>query len=131
MEQITGRLVRNAEIKKTKDNREFVTFTVAVNDRYKPKGKEEIKETRYFNCSYWLGTKVKDALKQSTVVSAFGRVNINAYKGTDGEFHANLTFFTNYIEIHGGGKREAGPTSTPTVETPPTGAPETKDDLPF
>ncbi len=64
MEQITGRLVRNAEIKKTKDGRELVAFTLAVNDRYKPKGKDEVKETRFFSCAYWLGTKVKDALKQ-------------------------------------------------------------------
>ena len=127
MEQITGRIVKNAEIRRTKDEREFVTFTVAVNDRYKPKGKDEIKETRYFNCAYWLSTKVKDALKQGTIVSVFGRVNLNAYKGSDGEYHANLTFHCNYIEILGGGKREAA--ATPTADAGAT--PETKDDLPF
>ncbi len=37
MEQITGRIVRDAQIKKTNDGRELVAFTVAVNDRYKPK----------------------------------------------------------------------------------------------
>ena len=125
MEQITGRIVKDAAIRKTGDGRELVTFTVAVNDRYKPKGKDEIKETRYFNCAYWLSTKVKDALKQGTIVSVFGRVNLNAYKGSDGEYHANLTFHCNYIEILGGGKREA----TATADAGAT--PETKDDLPF
>ena len=129
MEQITGRLVRNAEIKKTKDSRELVAFTVAVNDRYKPKGKDEVKETRFFSCAYWMGTKVKDALKQGTIVNLFGRVNLNAYKGSDGEYHANLTFHASHIEIIASAKKEANTLAT--ADAGNNGAPATKDDLPF
>lgn len=125
MEQITGRIVKDAVIRKTKDNRELVAFTVAVNDRYKPKGKDEVKEARFFNCAYWLSTNVKTALKQGTVVSVFGRVNLNAYKGSDGEYYANLTFHVNYIEIIASAKSHAA------VETTDAGAPITKEDLPF
>ena len=126
MEQITGRIVKDAQIKKTNNGRELVAFTVAVNDRYKPKDKEEVKETRFFSCAYWLGTKVQKALKQGTVVSVLGRVNLNAYKGTDGEYHASLTFHANYIEIIAGGKKE-----TAAADATASGTPETKDDLPF
>ena len=107
MEQITGRIVRNAEIRTTKDGKEFVSFTVAVNDRYKPKGKDAIESTRYFNCSYWQSTKVKDALKQGTVVSLFGRVDLNAYEGSDGKYHANLTFHATHIEVFSSKKETA------------------------
>ena len=125
MEQITGRIVKDAATRKTNDNREFVVFTVAVNDRYKPKNKDEVKETRYFSCSYWISTKVKEVLKKGAVVNVFGRVNLNAYRGSDGEYHANLTFHANHIEIITGAKKETAGvgTTTPTLET--------VDDLPF
>jgi single-strand DNA-binding protein len=129
MEQITGRLVRNAEIKKTKDGRELVAFTVAVNDRYKPKGKDEVKETRFFGCAYWMGTKVKDALKQGTIVTLFGRINLNAYKGSDGEYHASLTFHASHIEIIASVKKGGSPQVEATSRG--VGTPEVKDDLPF
>ena len=129
MEQITGRIVKDAVIRKTKDNRELVAFTVAVNDRYKPKGKDEVKEPRFFNCAYWLSTKVQTALKQGTVVSVFGRVNLNAYKGSDGEYHANLTFHASNIDIIASARKD---TNTTTIkEGATTGTSETIDDLPF
>ena len=126
MEQITGRIVKDAVIKKTNSGKELVAFTVVINDRYKPKERDEVKEARFFNCAYWLSTKVKDVLKKGTVVSVFGRVNLNAYKGSDGEYHANLTFHANHIEIIVSAKKEAA-----IAETVPTGAPGTSDDLPF
>ena len=106
-----------------------MAFTVAVNDRYKPKGKDEVKETRFFSCAYWMGTKVKDALKQGTIVNLFGRVNLNAYKGTDGEYHANLTFHASHIEIIAGAKKEGNTGAM--ADAVNTGTPDTKDDLPF
>jgi hypothetical protein len=54
-------------------------------------------------------------------------VNINAYKGSDGEYHANLAFHTNYIDIIASGKIKAGTAAVPAA----AGAPETVDDLPF
>jgi single-strand DNA-binding protein len=133
MEQIIGRITKDAVVRTTKGNTELVAFTVAVNDRYKPKGRDEVKETRYFNCAYFLSTKVKDALRQGTVVSVFGRIGLNAYKGTDGEYHANLTCHANFIEILGGGKKDGAATSTGGKPNVPNfnPAPETIDDLPF
>jgi single-strand DNA-binding protein len=128
MEQITGRIVKDAEIKKTKDGRELVAFTVVVNDRYKPKNGDEVKEARFFNCAYWLSTKVKAALRKSAVVTLFGRVNLNAYKGSDGEYHASLTFHASHIDIILSPKKEATGMSTEAI---PAGTPEIKEDLPF
>ncbi len=60
--EITGRLVADSEIRKTSNNKEFVAFTVAVNDYYKPKDSEAKEYSEYFNCSYWLTTKIADSL---------------------------------------------------------------------
>ena len=127
MEQITGRIVKDAEIRKTKDGRELVAFTVVVNDRYKPKNGDEVKEARFFNCAYWLNTKVRATLKKSTVVSVFGRVNLNAYKGSDGEYHANLTFHVSHIDIIASTKQA----TTAALEGVTAGTTEIKEDLPF
>ena len=126
MEQITGRVVRDAVIKKTNDGKELVAFTVVVNDRYKPKGKDEVKEARFFECAYFLGTNVKSVLRKGAVVSVFGRVNLNAYKGSDGEYHANLTFHTSLIDVIAKAKQEASAQEAVTA-----GNAENKDDLPF
>ena len=130
MEQITGRIVRDAVVRTTKGGTELVAFTVAVNNRYKQKGKDEVKETRYFNCVYFLTKKVKAALKQGAIVSVFGRVNVNAYKGADGEYHAHLTMHANFIEILAAVKKDA---ATAEVAGKPAHSPtsETIDDLPF
>jgi len=130
MEQITGRIVRDAVVRTTKGGIELVAFTVAVNDRYKQKGKDEVKETRYFNCAYFLSAKIKSALKQGAIVSVFGRVNVNAYKGTDGEYHAHLTFHAKFIEILAAVKKDATKAEAAGKPTH-SSTPETVDDLPF
>lgn len=123
MESITGRLTANAAIKKTKDQRELVAFSVAVNDRYKIKGGELKKDTRFFSCSYWVSTAIAAHLKKGMMVSLFGRVGLNAYKNSEGDFFAHLTFHANTIKIL------TGATGAPAHEE--TGAAAGKDDLPF
>lgn len=122
MEIITGRITGDAEIKKLKDNREVVSFAIAVNDYYKTKSGEKRNETRYFRCSYWISTAITPSLKKGSIVSLFGRVGINIYKGGDGETQANLTFHANNIKIITQGKN--------LVETPVATGSST-DDLPF
>ena len=124
--EITGRVVKDAQVRKTKKGQELVAFTVAVNDSYKPKGGDRVDVATFFSCSYWQSTNVAKALKASSIVSLFGHAGINAYKGTDGEFYANLTFHVNNIKIiataKGGNALEpAGGATTP----------DKKKDLPF
>lgn len=123
--EITGRLTENAKVRKTKNDIELVAFTVVVNDSYKPKGGDRVNIATFFNCAYWQGTRVAKALKKGSIVNLFGHVGIDAYKGSDGEFYANLTFHVNHIKIIAGAKKETE------LETASAGAPESKDDLPF
>ncbi len=127
MEIITGRIVKDAEIKKTKNGREFVAFTVVVNDSYKPKNGERQDTSNFYNCSYWISTNIAKALLKGSIVSVFGHIGINAYETKNGEFHAHLTFHCNSIKIIAKGK--AG--SAQTAELEEVGAEADTKDLPF
>jgi len=129
--EITGRLTADAEVRTTKNSKEVVAFTVVVNDYFKPKDGEPKEFEEYFNCSYWLSTKIADNLLKGSVVTVTGRVYLNQYKGKDGENHANLACHTDRIKIIaiGGKKKEA--TAQPVADGVGIGTPASKDDLPF
>ena len=125
---ITGRVTKDAVIHELKDERRVVSFSVAVNDYYKPKGHEKgIKVTNYFNCSYWISSAIADQLKKGTVVELFGRIGINAYTDMQGEAKASLTFHVNSIKIHQFTKDGAGEGTKKEEKK----SPEPIDDLPF
>lgn len=101
--QITGVLTGKAQIKKVKD-REVVAFTIVINDSYKTNGGEKKELATYINCTYWQSSQIAKSLTKLTVVTVTGRIGINSYKTSDGEFHAKLIFHTDHIKIISGGK---------------------------
>lgn len=129
--EITGRLIGDAEVRKTSNNRELVTFTVAVNDYYKTKSGEPKEVSEFFNCTYWLSTKIAHSLTKSSIVTVSGRVFLNEYEGKDGKHYANLGFHANGIKIIATSKRNNTSHQGTKKDTTPVGIPETKDDLPF
>lgn len=120
--EITGRLTSDAKIKKTKDHRELVAFTIVVNDYYKTKEGEKKDMTTFINCSYWLSTKIAPHLTKSSIVTVTGRIDMNVYKDRDGEVRAFLVFHVNAIKIVS--KARSGSTIVAEV-------PDGTDDLPF
>ena len=124
--EITGRIAGDAQVKKTKDGRELVAFTIVINDHYKTKAGEKKDETTFINCSYWVSTKITAILKKSSIVTVTGSIGINAYKKNDGEFYAHLTFHCNYINLIGSVKNTIEPNGGGITNV---GKP--KDDLPF
>lgn len=126
--EITGRIVSDAEVKKTKTSKEVVSFTVAVNDSYKAKDGEWKDITEYINCSYWMSSKVADSLLKGTIVTVSGRIYLNEYTGKDGNKYANLAFHVNSIKIIATAKKKGEVKQAVGAEV---GTPETKDDLPF
>ncbi len=127
--EITGRLTADAEVRKAKNNKELVAFTVVVNDSYKPKNGEEQKFEEYFNCSYWLSMKIADHLLKGSIVTVIGRVYLNEYKGKDGNQYASLAVHVDRIKILAKGGKKTGTTAHAMTE-PVTGG-STIDDLPF
>jgi single-strand DNA-binding protein len=123
---IVGRLTKDAVVNQLKDEREVVNFSIAVNDYYKPKNGEGVQLTTYYNCSYWISSKMAANLKKGTLVEVTGRIYVTAYAGTDGTAKASLNCHVNNIKIHAWAK-EAEVIGTP-ANTP---AKEEGDDLPF
>ncbi len=126
---VIGRITKDAVVKQLKDERQVVEFSVAVNDWYRPKGNEQgVKVTTYFNCSYWINSKMADRLKKSALVELFGRVGVNVYNDMQGQAKGSLTFHVNNIKVHQSPKTEAAE-----VNTVPAAADVTEpiDDLPF
>jgi single-strand DNA-binding protein len=97
---IVGRLTRDAVVHQLKNEKEVVNFSVAVNDYYRPKKGEGVKTTTYFNCAYWISTKVSENLKKGTLVELTGRIYVTAYPGADGTAKASLNCHVNNIKIH-------------------------------
>ena len=122
--EITGRTTADASIKRTTDNRELVTFTLVLNDYFKPKNGEPQKVSTFIDCSYWISTKIAAQIKKGCILTVHGRIDINAYKTKDGEFHAHLVFHCNHIKIVAkkAGAAPAASTVAPVEET---------EDLPF
>ncbi|OJW84155.1 MAG: hypothetical protein BGO69_11835 [Bacteroidetes bacterium 46-16] len=123
--EIIGRVTKDAEVRKLKDGRELVAFSIAINDYYKTKSGEKREETTYINCSYWVNVKAAELIRKGGIVSLFGRIGLNAYKSMDGDFHAHLTFHVNAFKVVAQQKKSA-------IRAPePASVEANGDDLPF
>ncbi len=124
MEQLTGRIVADAQLKTLPDGRAVTNFSIALNDSYQPKGSRERKQfTTFVNCAFWRTDKLTKHLKKGSVIKVFGRLGINVYNNSNGEAKGNINCFVQDINFLGG-----SPQSAPA----PTGAnSDERDDLPF
>ncbi|MGV3766773.1 MAG: single-stranded DNA-binding protein [Chitinophagaceae bacterium] len=132
---IIGRLTKDAEIRSVAGDRQVVNFSIASNDSYRNKQGERIEQTTYFDCAYWITTKVAQYLTKGTLVALTGRVSARAWVGKDGEAYAGLNFHASQIELHGGGRKNGNAAAQDAggySETPdPAPYPYPVDDLPF
>lgn len=98
---IIGRTTVDAKVKTLKDDRQVVEFSVAVNRFYKSKGKEQgVNTTTFFNCSYWISTKIAERLKKGSLVELVGALAVNTYTDLQGNPKASLNFHVDSITIH-------------------------------
>lgn len=126
MQTVIGRLTADAKIAELTDGRKVVNFTIAHNDRFKPKASDEVKQvTTYYNCAYWIGTGIAAHLTKGTLIETGGRIGINAWNNLQGEAKASLTLHANYIDLLAKVKGNAA--AAPTEKSATTSA----DDLPF
>ena len=128
---IIGRLTRDAEVRTLSNEKQVVNFSIATNDSYKNKLGERVEQTTYFNCAYWLSTKVATLLTQGTLVELTGRVSARAWVDKDGEPKSGLNFHTSQIKLHGGGRKLETVQDTVQAENKRLTAQRTEDDLPF
>lgn len=121
---LIGRMTKDAVIKKLKGDREVVNFSIAINDYYKPKGAVEgVSITTYYDCSYWVSTKIAERLTKGSLVEVNRRVYVNPYISLNGEAKASLNCHVNSITVHQYMKSNGEQNKKPKEEI--------ADDLPF
>ena len=97
--EITGRVTADAAVRKA-GGKEVVNFSIAVNDRYRPKGSAEYKEiTVFINCSYWLSANIAQFIRKGAVVQVSGRIGMHVYINNEGNPVGSLDFHVNAISI--------------------------------
>ncbi|MBI3139013.1 MAG: single-stranded DNA-binding protein [Sphingobacteriales bacterium] len=115
--ELTGRITADAKVHSIKDGRKVVRFSIALNDRYKPKGSEEWKQlTTYVNCSWWQRETLAPFLSKGALVELAGRISVSAWKNAAGEAKGSLDFFVSSVKFHGGRaekKTAANPAAAP------------------
>ena len=133
METLVGRLTKNAEARTTKNNKQVVNFSIAVNDNYKSKGDSETrKAVRYFNCAYWINTGIAGYLTKGTLVELNGRINLDSWENMEGKTMASLSMHVSNIKLHGKTKGMDNGSETPVVPINNTSKiAGSSDDLPF
>jgi single-strand DNA-binding protein len=105
--EITGRVTRDAEVRRAGE-KEVLSFTIAVNDRYKPAGSSEYKEVATFiRCSYWISMKAGHWIKKGAVVLLSGRVGMHVYINNDGNPIGSIDFHVNAFNILAFAKRDS------------------------
>lgn len=135
--QIFGNVGQDAEVKKSKDGKEWATFSIA--DRTKRGGQEQ---ATWVTC-YHPNAKVGQYVKKGTRIFVRGELNTNVYQTKEGENRVGHTVFVNKLEFCGGnqqqqngngnqqqqnGQQQAAPSGN--AQQAPQDLPPT-DDLPF
>ena len=126
--EIVDRLTQDAKLEMLQDERKVLHFSLAVNDSYRPKGRDRVQLTNFFNCSYWRHPNLAEHLKKGTLAEISGRVGVNAWVDSNGEARASLTFHVNSIKLHGRSLREEAPVTSSNVTDQVN---EERENLPF
>lgn len=128
---IIGRVTKDAEVLTLSNEKQVVNFSIATNERYRSKQGEHVEETTYFDCSYWISSKVAVLLTKGALVELTGRVNAKAWIGKDGKPRAGLNFHTSQIKLHGGNKKTESAQDTTKPKSSKAVKQEEAEDLPF
>ncbi len=98
--EFTGRITADAKISTVKGDKEVVNFSVAINDRYRPKGATETKEfVTYINVAWWMGTGIAKILRKGAIVTISGRLYVNAYNDMQGNAKASINCHAAEIKL--------------------------------
>ncbi|WP_266362078.1 single-stranded DNA-binding protein [Tellurirhabdus rosea] len=148
MNQLTiiGHLGKDAAVKRVND-REFITFSVAVTERYKNQQGVEVENTTWFDCIYSpKSTAVAQYMKKGGQVLVQGKVSAEAFQNNQGAWMAGLKLQVRGIQLlgsaNGGNQAQAGQPATAPVQQPaqaaqpaqafqPAMTEGSEDDLPF
>jgi len=104
--EITGRLVADATVRTTNNDKKVTGFRVAINRRYKSGG-EQKEETAYVDCAYWRNEALAPYLTKGLLVQLYGHMTARPWVSRDGEPMASLSFHTNEITLLGASAKKS------------------------
>ena|ERR1700742_2206250 len=96
--EITGRVVANAAVRKTNNEKEVTNFRLAINRRYTSNG-EQVEDTTYVDCAFWRSAKISPYLTKGVVVQLYGHMSASAWLDKDGNLRAGLNFHVNELTL--------------------------------
>lgn len=124
--EFTGRITADATVKTVKEDKEVVNFSIAINERYRPKGSTETKElVTFINVAWWMGTGITKILRKGAIVTVVGRLYVNAYNDLQGNAKASINCNASSMNLVHSKKVETKQESQPAALTEPV------EDLPF
>lgn len=98
---MTGKVTADATVTTTKSEKKVVNFSIAINDRYKPKDSDEWKQfTTFVSCSFWRSESIAASIKKGILVEVAGRISVSAWINMKGEAKVTLNFHVNSIKLH-------------------------------
>ncbi|MEO8174215.1 MAG: single-stranded DNA-binding protein [Sediminibacterium sp.] len=105
--EFTGRITADARVSTVKGNKELVSFSVAINDRYRDKTTGETKEfVTFINIAWWKGTGIVKILRKGAIVTIVGRLAVSCYADKEGKPRASINCHASDIKLIQGKKAE-------------------------
>ena len=100
---LIGNLVKDPDLRYTKQNTPVASYTVAINTRY-----GENQQTDYINISTWGkgGEFIKKYFKKGQPIAITGRLKNKNYEDSNGIKHYSIEVITEDIEFVGAKKEE-------------------------
>lgn len=107
MKQLTiiGNLGQDATLKES-NGRKFVSFSVAVNERYKNQDGQYVDNTDWINCTS-NQTSLCQYLTKGKKLFCQGKIKINIFRSRDGQTKAGINLHCSHIELLGGQNNES------------------------
>jgi single-strand DNA-binding protein len=98
--EITGRITADARITTVKGDKELVSFSIALNDRYKDRSTGDWKESvSYFNVVWWKGTGIAKILRKGAIVTVSGFPYVSAFTDKSGNVKGNMNCRADRIKL--------------------------------
>lgn len=101
---LTGRIVRDPEVKKTNSGVSFANFSIAVERPYRS-GEE--KQTDFIDCVAWRHSAdfFGKYFKKGDMIGVSGRLQVRMWETDDGQRRKSVEVVAENLSFVGGGKR--------------------------
>lgn len=126
---LTGRLTRDLELKQTQSGISVLSFTLAVNRKFKNANGDQ--ETDFINCTAWRQTAETMAkfLSKGSLVGVEGRIETGSYERDGQRVFTTEVVVDNFTFLET--KREAEQNRAAQQAQPAQQQPQTRTDNPF